>query len=51
MISEAKKNTKIQNKISFKCADILKFGLKKSDLVIAYYTAQFVKPKFETIFI
>ena len=47
MISVAKKKIqKSKNKISFRCADILKFGLKKSDLVIAYYTIQFVKPKF-----
>ena len=44
MISFAKKKNKKKN-IQFICDDISKINLKKSDLIISYYTLQFVKPK------
>ncbi len=44
MISFAKKKNKKKN-ISFICNDISKVKLKKSDLIICYYTLQFIKPK------
>ena len=43
MIKFAKKN--YSKKISFKVADIKKINLKKADLIICYYTIQFLKPK------
>ena len=46
MILAAKKNNiKPKNKINLKCSDILKTKFKKSDLIISYYTIQFIKPK------
>ena len=46
MILSAKKNNiKPKNKINLKCSDILKTKFKKSDLIISYYTIQFIKPK------
>ena len=44
MISFAKKKNKKKN-IHFICNDISKINLKKSDLIISYYTLQFLKPK------
>ena len=44
MLQLAKRKNKSKN-ISFINSDILKVKLKKSDLIISYYTMQFIKPK------
>ncbi len=44
MISFAKKKYKKKN-IKFIYGDISKVKLKKCDLIISYYTLQFLKPK------
>tara|TARA_B100000795_G_scaffold265180_1_gene246659 strand:- start:814 stop:1524 length:711 start_codon:yes stop_codon:yes gene_type:complete len=44
MLQFAKRKNKSKN-ISFINSDILKVKLKKSDLIISYYTMQFIKPK------
>ncbi len=46
MITQAKKKIKKNKKISLKVSDLKKLKLKKSDLIMSYYTIQFVKPKF-----
>ena len=45
MIKEAKKKNRKKNNVSFKCEDLSKVKLKKSDFIVSYYTIQFVKPK------
>lgn len=45
MINKAKDRCKELKSVSFKTSDILDIEFEKSDLVIAYYTVQFVKPK------
>ena len=46
MILAAKKNNnKPKNRVILKCSDILNTKFKKSDLIISYYTIQFIKPK------
>jgi len=45
MIKEAKKNNRKKNNVSFKCEDLAKVKLKKSDFIVSYYTIQFIKPK------
>ena len=44
MIQFAKKNNK-NKKVTFINSDVSKVKLKKSDLIICYYTMQFIKPK------
>ena len=39
-----KKNNKTKN-TKFICKDILNYKFKKSDLIISYYTTQFIKPR------
>lgn len=49
MLNQAKKENKIiksSNKINYLNKDFLKMKLKKSDLIISYYTIQFIAPKF-----
>lgn len=46
MIREAKKKMKPYKNVSLKCSDLRSLKYKKSDLVISYYTIQFVKPKY-----
>ena len=47
MIKVAKKKLKkTKNKVFLKCLDINKIKFKKSDLIIAYYTIQFIRPKY-----
>ena len=47
MIKVAKKKLKkTKNKIFLKCLDVNKVKFKKSDLIIAYYTIQFIRPKY-----
>tara|TARA_B100000787_G_scaffold169111_1_gene159392 strand:- start:1333 stop:2043 length:711 start_codon:yes stop_codon:yes gene_type:complete len=47
MIDLAKKKLKTcKNKINLKCADINKVKFKKSELIVSYYTIQFLKPKY-----
>lgn len=49
MIKQAKKENKTSknsNKLKFINNDFLKMKLKKSDLIISYYTIQFIAPKF-----
>lgn len=49
MILQAKKENKIQkntNRIKYINGDILKLKFSKSDLIISYYTIQFIHPKF-----
>jgi len=43
MVQEAKKNYKLPN-LSFVCDDVKAFEFEETDLVIAYYTVQFVRP-------
>ena len=43
-----KKNKKYRNK---KKTDIIKHKFKKSDLIISYYTMQFIEPKFRKIYL
>ena len=45
MIKECKRRSKGRKNIKFINADLKKIKLKKSDLIICYYTIQFVKPK------
>lgn len=48
MIIQAKKENKIKknsNKIKYTNGDFLKIKFKKSDLIISYYTIQFINPK------
>ncbi len=44
------KKNKIKN-IEIKKADIIKHKFKKSDLIISYYTMQFIEPKFRQIYL
>ena len=48
MVKHSKKmlNKKYKNKISYMHEDLRNIKLKKSDLIVSYYTIQFVKPKF-----
>ena len=46
MIKEAKRKIKNNKKILFKTMKLEKIKLKKCDLVISYYTIQFIKPKY-----
>jgi tRNA (cmo5U34)-methyltransferase len=43
MVEEAKKNYKLPN-LSFTCEDINAFNFEETDLVVAYYTVQFIRP-------
>ena len=47
MITQAKKKTKTKstNKINYINQDFLKMKIKKSDLILSYYTIQFMPPK------
>jgi tRNA (cmo5U34)-methyltransferase len=45
MIEVANKKCKDVSNISFICDDILNVKLEKSDLIISYYTIQFIKPR------
>ena len=54
MISEAKKvnkNKKNSNIIKFISKDIKKILFKQSDLIISYFTLQFIEPRFRQILI
>ena len=52
MIKEAKKNkNKTNSKINYLNKDINKIKLKKSDLILSYYTIQFIPPKYRQIII
>lgn len=44
------KKNKIKN-IEIKKTDIIKYKFKKSDLIISYYTMQFIEPKFRQIYL
>ncbi len=49
MIIQAKKENKKKsksNKIKYINSDLMKIKLKKSDLIVSYYTIQFINPKF-----
>lgn len=49
MIKQAKKENKLKkntNKIKYLHGDFLKIKIKKSDLIISYYTIQFINPKY-----
>lgn len=49
MITQAKKEnkkTKNSNKVNYTHKNFLSMGLKKSDLIISYYTIQFIAPKY-----
>jgi tRNA (cmo5U34)-methyltransferase len=45
MVEVANKKCKNLSNISFICDDILNTELEKSDLIISYYTIQFIKPR------
>ncbi|MFC1593954.1 methyltransferase domain-containing protein [Candidatus Omnitrophota bacterium] len=45
MIKKAKSRSKGMKNVKFLTADIMNVDLKKADLIISYYTMQFVKPK------
>ncbi len=49
MINQAKRENKLKtntNKIKYLHGDFLNYKFKKSDLIISYYTIQFINPKF-----
>ena len=49
MISQAKKEnrkTKTSNKINYINKDFLKMKIKKCDLILSYYTIQFMPPRY-----
>lgn len=43
---ESKQNSNNKNKIYFQNRDIIKHNLKKNDLIISYYTMQFIPPRY-----
>ncbi|MFL0082033.1 methyltransferase domain-containing protein [Tenacibaculum maritimum] len=45
MVDVANEKCKDISNISFNCDDILSVELEKSDLIISYYTIQFIKPR------
>lgn len=45
MVNKAKERCKGDKSVAFKRSDILEVEFEKSDLIVAYYTIQFVKPK------
>ena len=49
MIRQAKKR-KVNSNLQFICGDVVKQKLKKSDLIISYYTTQFIRPSDRQIF-
>lgn len=52
MLKQAKRKLKkTKNKIYLKNLDVTKINFKKSDLIISYYTIQFLKPKYRQILI
>ena len=50
MINYAKSKYKLKN-LQFICDDINTFEFEKSDLMISYYTIQFIHPKFRQLLI
>ena len=50
MIRQANKK-KSNSNIKFVCDDVAKYKLKKSDLIISYYTTQFIRPSDRQIFL
>lgn len=51
MIQKAKINLKEYKNISLKAADAPHFDYEKSDLIVSYYTIQFIPPKFRQLLI
>lgn len=49
MIKFANSKKKFKN-INFVCDDVMKYKFKKADLIISYYTAQFMNPKYRQDF-
>ena len=49
MIAIASKNNKLEN-VSFECENILDYEFEKSDLIISYYTAQFLRGRDRQIY-
>ena len=45
----AKQKNRNKKNVSFRCADIKKIKLDKSDFVVSYYTIQFIKPKYRQL--
>jgi tRNA (cmo5U34)-methyltransferase len=45
MVDVANEKCKDVSNISFVCDDILNLALEKSDLIVSYYTIQFIKPR------
>lgn len=45
MVDKARENCKDLQNVELHCDDILTFDYQKSDLIVAYYTAQFVQPR------
>ena len=45
MIKAAKKRFQKLNNTSFFCKDITDYNFKKADLIISYYTIQFIHPR------
>ena len=43
---ECKQSSNNNNKIYFQNKDIKKYSLRKNDLIISYYTMQFIPPRF-----
>ncbi|MBL8021985.1 MAG: methyltransferase domain-containing protein [Leptospirales bacterium] len=46
MVEMANEKCKSDPRISFQCSELLEFEMQPCDLVIAYYTVQFVRPAF-----
>jgi len=49
MIKIASSNNSLDN-VTFNCSDILDYDLEKSDLIVSYYTAQFLKGRERQIY-
>ena len=46
MIEEAKKKCRNDGRVSFETAEIMQYPFEKCDMILSYYTIQFIHPKF-----
>ena len=49
MVKKAQIKCQSNPSIEIVCADVLEYDFKKSDMIVLYYTMQFIKPKFRQI--
>lgn len=45
MIEEARRKCQADERISFQCAEVRDLELEKADMIISYYTIQFIRPR------